>query len=236
LAPPPAPLSQGSPARGGVLCLFVRRDSRPLAGLPALGTSIVRSFIASFSAPHHHRSRRHPPDWRRSRPIVVHAHLSRCLSLRFGQPDQFSRFGSLRQGAACVASGVFRHFHPPLSRGPHFYRTRLTVSSMCGERTGRIRFIGFFRTAPAARETIAMPKVPCQGKSGAIVTVRCSASSRGQNLLNGDRRRPARIAVCFPILPVFTSIRLQSVLGPISFEEQSSYEADHRHYRRPPHG
>jgi hypothetical protein len=76
---------------------------------------------------------------------------------------------SVKERFSCVRR------HPPFPRAVFAATAFLPYRADCVKRfRGAFRFdrlIGFFRTAPAARENIAMPQQRCQGDFGAIVAI-----------------------------------------------------------------
>jgi hypothetical protein len=65
----------------------------------------------------------------------------------------------------------------------YFYCTQSLLSTSCSVLSGSFRFIGFFRTAPAARENIATFQGSCQGNLDDIFTIVITTNFRDHNAI-----------------------------------------------------
>ena len=63
----------------------------------------------------------------------------------------------------------------------YFYCTQSLLSTLCSLLSGSFRFIGFFRTAPAARENIATFQGSCQGNLNDIFAIVITLDFRDHN-------------------------------------------------------
>ena len=63
----------------------------------------------------------------------------------------------------------------------YFYCTQSLLSTSCALLSVPFRFIGFFRTAPAARENIATFKGACQGKLNDLTMIVITSEHRFHN-------------------------------------------------------